>query len=217
MRNNRSVHEQEQVGLRDRKRAQTRARIEHAAVELVLRDGLEHTTVDAISDRAEVSSRTFFNYFDSKEDAILGLREFDLSAQTVAEHLARHDGADILESIVSLLFTALDPSLLTAKTHASRMEVARRHPDLMARQMAKFMQKVEQVTTAVSTVLAAQPEFRGMSESELAAATEVVMAVCNGATRAVMKDWVASPEDVTGEQLAERAVSLMREVLDKIR
>ena len=80
------------MGLRERKRAQTRHRLEEAAIGLALRDGLDKVTIDAISERADVSPRTFFNYFDSKEDAILGVRPPDISEQTLAEHRVRYDG-----------------------------------------------------------------------------------------------------------------------------
>ncbi|WP_181073393.1 TetR/AcrR family transcriptional regulator [Rathayibacter sp. AY1A3] len=46
--------------------------IQRATLELVRELGLEETTVEAISDRADVTSRTFFNYFTGKEDAALG-------------------------------------------------------------------------------------------------------------------------------------------------
>src|ERR1700712_2227117 len=91
------------LGLRDKKRAETRARLERSAVELVLRVGLAHATIDAISDAADVSPRTFFNYFDSKEDAILGVRNPELTDDEVAQQLAASDGGDLVESIVSLL------------------------------------------------------------------------------------------------------------------
>ena len=67
------------IGLRERKRAQTRRRLEEAAIGLALRDGLDKVTIDAISERADVSPRTFFNYFDSKDDAILGVSPPDVS------------------------------------------------------------------------------------------------------------------------------------------
>src|SRR5680860_113152 len=94
------------VGLRDRKRAQTRARIEDAAVTLVLRDGLEHTTVDAISDLADISPRTFFNYFDGKDSAILGLRQLDFDELDIGE---LGNGAGPVESVVRLLMTVMVP------------------------------------------------------------------------------------------------------------
>jgi AcrR family transcriptional regulator len=57
--------------LRDRKKEQTRLAICGAALQLFERQGFEGTTVDDIADAANVSSRTFFRYFDSKIDVVL--------------------------------------------------------------------------------------------------------------------------------------------------
>jgi len=54
-------------GLRERKRLATRRAIQFAVLELVSERGLEGVTVDEVSRRADVSARTFFNYFASKE------------------------------------------------------------------------------------------------------------------------------------------------------
>src|ERR1700710_3115353 len=98
-------------GLRERKRAETRDRLETAAVTLVLKNGIEHTTIDAICDAANVSGRTFFNYFDSKEDAILGLKDSDITDEAVAEVLEAHKGADPVELTIRLMFGVLNPSI----------------------------------------------------------------------------------------------------------
>ena len=62
----------EATGLRERKKRETSRAIEAAAVELAAELGLGEVTVEAISLRADVTSRTFFNYYASKEDAVLG-------------------------------------------------------------------------------------------------------------------------------------------------
>lgn len=59
--------------LRERKKAQTREALFHAALELVSEHGFESTTVDQIADRAGVSRRTFFRYFPSKEAVLFAL------------------------------------------------------------------------------------------------------------------------------------------------
>jgi AcrR family transcriptional regulator len=58
-------------GLRERKKRATRAALAEAAIRLAARHGAENVTVEAISAEAGVSARTFFNYFDSRDDAFL--------------------------------------------------------------------------------------------------------------------------------------------------
>jgi TetR/AcrR family transcriptional regulator, cholesterol catabolism regulator len=61
----------EETSRRERKKEETRHRIFHAAVDLFRERGFEHTTVDDITEKADVAKGTFFNYFPRKE-AVLG-------------------------------------------------------------------------------------------------------------------------------------------------
>ncbi|MFI2374648.1 TetR/AcrR family transcriptional regulator, partial [Streptomyces sp. NPDC018964] len=60
-----------QGGLRERKKRATRAALAEAAVRLAAEHGAEKVTVEAISAAAGVSVRTFFNYFDTRDDAFV--------------------------------------------------------------------------------------------------------------------------------------------------
>ncbi|MFJ9208601.1 TetR/AcrR family transcriptional regulator [Streptomyces sp. NPDC102264] len=57
------------VGLRARKKRRTREALVRVALELFTTQGYEQTTVDEITDAVDVSQRTFFRYFTSKEEA----------------------------------------------------------------------------------------------------------------------------------------------------
>src|SRR3712207_3365002 len=64
------------VGLRERKKARTRAEIQRQALKLFRGRGYEATAVAQIAEAAEVSESTFFRYFPTKEDVVLW-DEFD--------------------------------------------------------------------------------------------------------------------------------------------
>src|SRR5215203_1973777 len=59
------------AGLRERKKAKTRAEIQRHALKLFGERGYEATTVGRIAEAAEVSESTFFRYFPTKEDVVL--------------------------------------------------------------------------------------------------------------------------------------------------
>jgi len=77
-----------ELSRRERKKDETRTRIFRAAVGLFREKGFEETTIDDITERADVAKRTFFNYFPKKE-AVLGylseeqLAEADEFAETI--------------------------------------------------------------------------------------------------------------------------------------
>jgi len=67
------------AGRRARRQAETRARILRAALDLFARQGFSATTVEQITEAADVGKGTFFNYFPAKEDVMAGFGEMQLA------------------------------------------------------------------------------------------------------------------------------------------
>ncbi|MWV43027.1 TetR family transcriptional regulator [Paenibacillus sp. HJL G12] len=66
-----SLDNRPKLGLRERKKMKTRASIQHHALQLFRVQGYNATTIEQISEAAEVSPSTFFRYFPTKEALIL--------------------------------------------------------------------------------------------------------------------------------------------------
>lgn len=88
----------EQPGLRERKKQRTRESIARAAHQLFVERGYHATTLPDIAEAADVSTRTIFSYFPSKEDILFS--EFTLMKERLVQALAeRPEGQDALETV----------------------------------------------------------------------------------------------------------------------
>ena len=85
-------------GLRARKRRETRARIAEAGLTLFLQHGFEAVTLDQVAAAADISRRTFFHYFDSKDDILLAW-ESEAEAAFLQALAAEPAGLSPLETV----------------------------------------------------------------------------------------------------------------------
>ena len=88
----------EEVGRRERKKRQTRARIRAAALELFAERGYRETTIATIAERADVATRTVTLHFPAKEDLLFA--DDPYTAESLARHLSgRGPGQDTLDAV----------------------------------------------------------------------------------------------------------------------
>ncbi|MFG2072796.1 TetR/AcrR family transcriptional regulator [Nonomuraea maritima] len=126
---------------RERRRAEKRQAIRMAAVKIALDDGLEAATVEAISTAADISPRTFFNYFASKEEALV--MEPVWRPDELLELLERRPGDEpVFQSLQAVIRTVAVRVRQAWQDMKPFGELRRRHPELAARAAAVDETKV---------------------------------------------------------------------------
>ncbi len=101
-----------------------------AALDLAIQGGLAAATIDRIAEKASISRRTFFNYFPTKEDAILGIHEPTISNDAWQEfHNSTEDNLSRTVLLLARVFQAARP---LSASKMSRIEVVEQLPGLLA-------------------------------------------------------------------------------------
>ena len=96
------------MGLRERKKQETRAALAWAAVRLIVERGYDNVLVEDIANEAGVSPRTFNNYFSSKAAAVAS-RHLDRSLRIADGLRARPPGEDLWTAITEAVVAETVP------------------------------------------------------------------------------------------------------------
>src|SRR5688572_22541419 len=129
-----------ELGRRERKKQETRRALIEAAYRLAAERGPDGVTVEEIADAADVSVRTFFNYFPGKEDAMVGM---------AAAVLERPAGEAPLEVLRFVLAPPGADMTRMADWWTRRIELLRAHPSLVARHLAGMALLERRLTEAI--------------------------------------------------------------------
>lgn len=123
-------------GLRERKKRARREALVEAAQALVMERGLDAVTVEDICAEVGVSPRTFFNYFPSKDDAVLGLEDFSVRPEVVVTFVEGGPTGALLDDLEVIVADVLRHQVVTPERMARTLELVQREPHLVARHVA---------------------------------------------------------------------------------
>jgi AcrR family transcriptional regulator len=139
-------------GLRERKKQQTRETIARAALELFAERGYDETTLAEIADAAQVSPRTIFSYFESKEDILL-CDEVGFLENLKQKLDGRPAGTTTVDAIREFL-SGIEVADEDAKL---RKQLISAHPELQVKLRGRHAQLEPLLAESVARDLGAEP------------------------------------------------------------
>lgn len=188
------------LGRRDLRKQQTRAALTGAALRLCSLRGFDQVTVDDISAEAGVSSRTFFNYFASKEDAVLGdhLVEVDAMRARLAVLLPTMPVLEAVRRAVLLVVAAMEAD----RDHwFLRMEIIQRSPQLLPRLVLSNAEAERATTEQIAAHLGVDPARHGYPA--------LVVATTSAAFRVAATRWMAAAGGLSLGALVDQAFTAL--------
>ena len=192
-----------QEGLRARKKQKTRRALIEAAMRLYRDRGFEGVTIAGIAEDADVAPRTFFSYFETKEDVFLGRGDERLERLVQAiQHRDRRQ--PILKAIHSVLLEAREPARTGKSNGMPGLSELLEHPAIANRLRERWNRWEDLLAEAIARDVGARlgdPEPR------------VVAAALTGAIRVAAA--AAREQPSRSRQIADRVFKLLSSGLSR--
>lgn len=190
-------------GLRERNRERNRAELAGAALRLFTERGFDDVTVDDIAEAAGVSRRTFFRYFESKEDAVLPYEEerIDELRQALGERPPHEPVLATIRRVTTAIGADLSPHGPARREALARMQIITENPSVLARSLELQSRMAQELSALVAEHLGVEPE------TSLEA--QVVAGAAIAAVRAAAQVWWATDGQRDFAELLGEAYDLL--------
>ncbi|WP_328610807.1 TetR family transcriptional regulator [Amycolatopsis sp. NBC_00345] len=188
-------------GLRERKKRETRLALSHATIRLALERGWDNVSVEDIAAAANVSERTFRNYFASKAEAVVAthVERGQRIAEVLRERPAEEPLWDALVVAVVAQFEAAEAGPRD-DGYATALQKLLAEPAIQHEVFRAHARAQDELTAAIA-------DRTGTTGEDLY--PQVVAAVVAAGLGAAMAYWTQHP----GRSL----VTLLHEVFDQVR
>jgi AcrR family transcriptional regulator len=188
-----------ELGIRERKKQRTRQALRQAAVRLFLERGFEATTIADITAAADVAPRTFFSYFQTKEDVVLddGPQRFDQLQQALQQ---RPEGEPLLATFRQVALDIATDLQTQSDQQPALARIVGSTPAIQARIRERMNQWEEQLAAMIAQERNAPPD-------DLDA--HVVAAAVVGVLRSVQRVAVAAEMQLDLPALMDHAFDVL--------
>ncbi|MET7512625.1 TetR family transcriptional regulator [Streptomyces sp. NPDC005480] len=186
-------------GLRERKKQRTRDALLRSALELFTTKGYDRTTVDEIAEAVDVSQRTFFRYFTSKEETAFAVQDM-VESRFIALLRERPAGDSPFEALRGAVLDAWDSlgepieEVVPVELHMRTYQMIESTPSLIAVHLRRSTELEEEIARVIA-------EREGLDvEADLR--PRVTVAAFSGVMRMAGRLWGAG-EDISVESIRE--------------
>ncbi|MEJ4112708.1 TetR/AcrR family transcriptional regulator [Corynebacterium kroppenstedtii] len=204
-------------GLRERKRLETLCAIEDHATRLVLEKGYEAVTVEDIVDAANISKRTYFNYVDSKETAVVGHPIVDIP-DDIREKFLTGDPRHLIVNLMDLILETSVASRgrndeFSALLLKRRKKIFRANPNIAAPQFGLIIQRFHNIVELVDEFFTLHPHVRSLPKAVFPDATPdadpadgaseeavALTILCQDAVKVGTLRWTQQPDGPHGQR-----------------
>lgn len=185
------------AGLRERKKLERRRQIEDTALELFARDGFDATTVEMIAAACDIAPRTFFSYFDTKDDLVLA--DYTARLQRILDAFAARPADEPAWKALQASFAAI------AVDYESQAEQLRARFAIMATAPSVRARSLELQLGwefALAERLAARTDVADDAVAQLLAGTALAI------MRTTLRQWLTSATGAHPPELMRRGFAL---------
>ncbi|WP_234433828.1 TetR family transcriptional regulator [Streptomyces rimosus] len=199
-------------GLRERKKQRTRDALIRSALELFTAHGYEETTIDEIAEAVDVSQRTFFRYFASKEEVVFAVHEM-VEARFAEELERRPEGEAPLEALHNAVMSSWDDiggaiqSVIPLELHMRTYQMIESTPALVSAHWRRYAILEEQI----ARLIARREGVDVMTDPR----PRVVVAAFSGVMRVAGKVW-GEGEDVSVESIREITEEYLAQIVPAV-
>jgi AcrR family transcriptional regulator len=185
----------DRLPLRERKKVRTRQALVDAALERFTERGFDGTTLDQLCDTVEVSKRTFFRYFESKEDVAMAPTQ-DLWAAFLDDLESRPpNGRPLLELLQDALLAALDRMRTDGWTH--RVLLSRQLAEQTPSMHAHGLHFCHRTSRTALEILRRRFDLADPRDPRPRLALDLLVAAFHHA----LEGWISEPGTPTGDNL----------------
>lgn len=195
---------------REIKHRETSLRIERSAVDLVLQNGFDGVTVDMICEASGISQRTFFNYFKTKDAAVIGDEPPKIDEAQARAFIAT-DGPDLLAEVLELVVSSSLAGSPDEKLLTDRLRLFEKNPQLLLKQM----DRMNRITTELSELIYLRIKREtgpSVSEADLHDRADLLTHAMLGVMRYMANRWITTAGANSADTL-EHTSRLLRSTL----